>query len=76
MKNVTIALREGTLREARRIAADRSTSLNGMIREFLDQLIERESRVARARERIVKLCLESTAERGTGRWTRDELHER
>ena len=76
MKNVTIALDEATLREARRIAADRSTSLNGMIREFLDQLVARESRAAGARQRIVALCLESTAERGTERWTRDELHER
>ena len=76
MKNVTIALDEATLREARRIAADRSTSLNGMIREFLDQLVARESRAARARRRIVALCLESTAERGTERWTRDQLHER
>ena len=76
MKNVTIALDEATLREARRIAADRSTSLNGMIREFLAQLVQRESRTEKARQRIVELCLESTAERGTGRWTRDELHER
>ena len=76
MKNVTLALDEATLREARRIAADRSTSLNAMVREYLDQLVERESRAARARETIVELCLKSTAERGTGRWTRDELHER
>ena len=76
MKNVTLALDEATLREARRIAADRSTSLNAMVREYLDQLVERESRAARAREAIVALCLKSTAERGTGRWTRDELHER
>ena len=76
MKNITIALNETTLRKARRIAADRSTSLNGMIRDFLVELVARESRAAQARDRIVALCLESTAERGTGRWTRDELHER
>lgn len=76
MKNVTIALDEATLREARRIAAERSTSLNGMIREFLDQLVQRESKAAKARRRIVDLCLKSRAERGTERWTRDELHER
>ena len=76
MKNVTIALDEATLREARRIAADRSTSLNGMIRDFLGQLVARESRAAQARGRIVALCLESPAERGTERWTRDEVHER
>lgn len=76
MKNVTIALDEATLREARRIAAYRSTSLNGMIREFLAQLVERESGTSKARARIVELCLKSTAERGTNRWSRDELHER
>ena len=76
MKNVTIALDEATLREARRIAADRSMSLNGLIRDFLVELVARESRAAQARDRIVALCLASTAECGTGRWTRDELHER
>jgi hypothetical protein len=76
MKNVTIALDEFTLREARRIAADRSTSLNGLIREFLGHLVQRESQTAKARQRIVELCQKSRAERGTGRWTRDELHER
>ena len=76
MKNISIALDEATLREARRIAADRSTSLNGMIRDFLVQLVARESRAARARRRIVALCLQSTAERGTERWTRDDIHER
>ena len=76
MKNITIALDEATLREARRIAADRSMSLSGLIRDFLVELVARESRAAQARDRIVALCLESTAERGTERWTRDELHER
>ena len=76
VKNITITLDEATLREAQRIAADRSTSLNAMIRDFLDQLVTRESHAAKARDRIVALCLESTAERGTERSTRDELHER
>lgn len=76
MKNVTLALDEATLREARRIAAERSTSLNAMIREYLQQLTERESGASRARRRIVEICRESTAEVGTRNWTRDELHER
>jgi len=76
MKNVTIALEEKLLREARRIAADRSTSLNAMIRVFLTQLTERESHAAHARRRIVELCRDSTAEVGSRGWTRDELHER
>lgn len=76
MKNVTLAIDESLLREARRIAADRSTTLNAMIREFLQELAERESKAARARERIVELCRESRAEIGPKTWTRDELHDR
>lgn len=76
MKNVTIALDEATLREARRIAADRSTSLNALIREFLERLTARESHARRARRRIAELCRESKAEVGPATWSRDELHER
>lgn len=76
MKNVTLAIEEATLREARRIAAERSTSLNAMIREFLEQLAERESHVNQARRRILELCSQSSAEVGQKDWKRDELHER
>ena len=76
MKNVTIALDESLLREVRRIAADRSTTLNGMIREFLEELVRRESRAIKARRRIVEQCRETRAEVGRRTWSRDELHER
>lgn len=76
MKNVTIALDESLLREARRIAADRSTTLNAMIRGFLEEIAQQESRAVKARHRIVELCREARAEVGPRTWTRDELHER
>lgn len=76
MKNVTLAIEDATLRQARRIAAERSTSLNAMIREFLLELTERDSRADQARQRILDLCEESTAEVGQKEWRRDELHER
>jgi hypothetical protein len=76
MKNLTIALDEATLREARRIAANRSTSLNALIREFLERLTERESHSRTARRRIAELVRDAKAEVGERRWTRDELHER
>ena len=76
MKNVTIALDETLLREVRRVAADRSTTLNAMIREFLQEVAERESRAGKARHRIAELCRDSQAEVGSRAWTRDELHER
>jgi metal-responsive CopG/Arc/MetJ family transcriptional regulator len=76
MKNVTIALDEVLIRKVRRIAAERSTTLNAMIRGFLQELAERESGAVKARRRIVELCRESRAEVGPRTWTRDELHER
>jgi hypothetical protein len=76
VKNVTIAIDEATLRDARRIAAERSTSLNALIRDFLERLTQREAHARRARRRIEELCRESTAEVGERGWTRDELHER
>lgn len=76
MKNLTIALDERLLREVRRIAADRATTLNAMIREFLEELAGRESRTVEARRRIVELCRETRAEVGPRTWSRDELHER
>ena len=76
MKNVTIALDESLLREARRIAADRSTTLNAMLREFLEELARQESRAVKARSRIVELCQKTQAEVGPRTWSRDEIHER
>jgi hypothetical protein len=76
MKNVTITVDDATLREARKIAAERSTSVNAMIRSFLEKLTQREAHAARARRRIEKLCRESAAEVGERGWSRDELHER
>jgi hypothetical protein len=76
MKNVTIAIDEALLREARKVAAERSTTLNALIREYLEQLTERESRARSARRRITELCRRSTAVVGERTWTRDELHER
>ena len=76
MKNVTIALDESLFREARRIATDRATTLNAMIRKFLEELTERESRAAKARRRIVELCRKTQAEVGPRTGSRDEIHER
>ncbi len=76
MQRVTIAIDGTTLREARRIAAERSTTLNGLIREFLERLTFRESRLREARRRILELSRRSRAEVGAQAWTRDDLQGR
>lgn len=74
MKRVTLSLDEATLRDARRIAAEQSTSVNALIRRFLEQLAARESRAHAARQRIVKVS--RGGGRGSSTWTRDDLHAR
>lgn len=76
MKNVTLSVEESTLREARRIAAQRSTSLNAMIRDFLTELTERESQAAQAKVRIRQLCNQTRAQVGARDWNRQDTHER
>lgn len=75
-RNVTLSIDAGVLREARRIAAERATTLNALIREFLQELTERESGTEAARRRILAICKASAAGARSGAWSRNDLHER
>ena len=72
--NVTLSIEERVVAEARQVAARRGTTLNQLIRDYLVELTqpgEQEAVVAELE------ALWSTEEyRSTGRWTREELHER
>ncbi len=72
--NVTLSIDDRVLAEARRIAAARGTSLNQMIRDYLEELT-REGEVTDAVQELQSLWATSTG-RSNGPWSRDELHER
>jgi hypothetical protein len=76
MRNVTVAIDEATLRAARRVAAERSTSLNALIRGFLQEITCRASHARKARRRIAALSRKSNAQVSPRTWTRADLHER
>jgi hypothetical protein len=76
MRNLTLRIEDDTLAQARRIAAERATSVNSLIREYLDDLVRQHSRREHARREILELCHDSTALVGKRTWTREELHER
>ena len=67
---------EGVLRAARKVALDRNTSVNQLIREFLDQLISEQDRRAEARRKLDEFWRTAHAEVGPITWTRGDLHER
>lgn len=74
--NVTLVVEEGLLQEARAVAARRRTSVNEMVRDFLKDVVNQESRRLAAFERIQPLLERPPVELGDSRPSRDELHER
>ncbi len=77
MANVTLGIDRELLRKARAIAVERDTSLNDLIRGYLETLVAGESaRRKSAAEELREAFARSDAEVGERTWTRDELHER
>ncbi len=76
MKNLTLRVEEDILVKARQIAAERATSVNALVREYLSDLVRQQSRQEIARRELSLLCRESTAMIGHRTWTRDDLHDR
>ena len=74
--NLTLVVEEDLLREARALAARRRTSVNEMVRAYLEDVVSREGRRLAAFERIQPLLERPAVRLGRPRPSRDELHER
>jgi hypothetical protein len=76
MKNITLSVDNHVLAAVRRYAAEHDSSVNGIVREFLQGIASRGDRAKKARARIMALSRRSRARVGTITWSRDDLHER
>jgi hypothetical protein len=76
MKNLTLRVDEATLDRARKLAASRDTSVNDLVRGFLDDFVRQQDRREIARKELLELFRNSKADSGGRTWSRDELHER
>jgi hypothetical protein len=76
MKNITLSMDEKVLAAVRRYAVERNSSVNGLVREYLTSLAERQDRARQARRELRRLSDRSKARIGRRSWSRDELHER
>ncbi len=76
MKNLTLAIDEDLLMTARKLALDRNTSVNQLIREYLQSLVEEDRKRRDALDRLKSCMARGILEAGDKHWTRDELHER
>jgi len=77
MKNITLSVDENDLEAARVYAAERRTTVNAMVRDFLGQIARQRSQARAAMARLRKLSEESQASLGPDyRFDRDGLHDR
>jgi len=77
MANLTITIDSETLKKARLRAISSDTSVNQVLRQFLESYAGISTEQKTAVERLLALSRRSRSRASRGqRWTRDELHER
>ena len=74
--NLTLSIEEEVLQAARKRALEQGTSVNQMVREFLEEISGLRQERARALDALRRLREELDITVGRIDWTRDELHER
>ena len=67
---------EEVLRAARKIALDRETSVNQMVRDYLARVVREQDQQQTALAELKKIFRTSPYRIGKRTWTRDELHDR
>jgi hypothetical protein len=76
MANLTITVDDETLRRARIRALEQETSVNSLLRDYLEAFAAAGATWNQATDAILSLSKRAHSGRGNRRWTRDELHER
>ncbi len=76
MPNLTIAVDGQVLKKARIRALAEGTSLNALLRSYLERYVDEVATRRKATRNILALSRSSRVASGRRRATRDELHER
>ncbi|GAB5505478.1 MAG: ribbon-helix-helix protein, CopG family [Rhizobiaceae bacterium] len=75
-KNITLSVDESVLRKVKVLAAERRTSVNALVRNYLNSLVAKEAAEDKAREALLKLIAETDADMGRQEWNREALYDR
>ncbi len=75
-RNLTLTLDENLLRAARKVALDRGTSVNQLVRDYLASLVRESDQRQSAMERLEEIFRDSQIQVGRRTWKRQDLHER
>lgn len=76
MANLTITIDDEVLRRARMRALEQETSVNSVLRSYLEAYAAAGTIWKQAADEVLRLSAEARSGRGGRTWTRDELHER
>lgn len=76
MANLTLAVDDQLLRRARLRALEQNTSVNALLREYLEAFAGLQTARRQAIDEILDRSSRATSRSGDRQWTRDELHER
>lgn len=76
MTNLTITIDDEALRKARIRALSQGTSVNAVVREFLESYAGVRPEQERAMRRILEMARRSTTGSRGRSWTREELYDR
>jgi len=75
-RNLTLTLDEELLRAARKVAIDRNTSVNQMVRNYLERVVRETDQRQTALARLDEIFRTERIEVGRRTWKRQDLHER
>ena len=75
-KNITLSVDEKVLAKVRRIAAEKDTTVNAMVRDYLTHVAGRDERVKQAMRELEEMTRDSGVEIGPITWKRDDLYDR
>ncbi len=76
MASLTITIDDDILQRARIRALQEGTSVNALLREYLEAYAGRRDAQRQAIADVRAIAERATSRRSERRWTRDELHER
>jgi plasmid stability protein len=76
MANLTITIDDEVLKRARLRATEQGTSVNALVRQYLEQYAGSRSAQEQALAKLLALSKQASSKRGRRTWTRDDLHNR
>lgn len=76
MANITLKIEDKLLEKARKLASQRNTSINAIVREKLEEFVSTDLRREATLNGLDDFFARSKARVGAKTWNRDEIHAR